>query len=1020
MPNPIDPNQKISPAEVQYAMALTQLTLPMMPILLGWDKTTSAPSPGFTGAAAVLDVVERVMGPEPVAALRGGVASGDPRALAAAEALQPLLPPIAEMSLARCLELRAAGRWMDVLSEARLAARIAETAGRWDQVVMAYFCQAYGFRGLQDPHGAIWAYEQVLKIVPEADSKTRSAAHDNLANVLNDVGRLDEAQKHYEEAERLEKNPRACASILHNHARLLFKLGEFYKASALHQKALSCLSIDGADPNTLAIMTDFDAQLLEREGLIDKAIAAAEKAAALFPASQITDRAINARLRASLHHRCGDDSAAAKAYAEATALAEQVAERSINEAMYRAGFAAAHERRLPMTDDAIKLIHLAMAREASGETEESETYFVAAINRALNRNDEMTALRAEADLAAQKQMIGEVAKAVSLALQVRHRAMTRGLALPESMALGTLSSLRDDRAEIDIDPLFGYARAARLLDLHGKIAADAKIPDDEARWEQSDGGALENQLAKMAERHGAYDAAVQHAKNALALAEKLGADWRLPNRLAGLLKLLTKSGKAAEAEKVVGRLRALVAPGKLEARARLVAHGALANHSIESAPAQALEDFKIAVAAAEEIRSQIQDLAQRAATDRQYHDIYPKYAMLLRKAGNGVGAFTALQFGKGRGLLDAAQARGAGDGQPPDLAQARAALDSSDTLVDLAVESGGVAAYIVTKSSFDVVYASGDLRALEESDLGEIQQRAAHLVEICRDNQMLSELVAAIDERSPPNNRVILAPDLGLHNLPLHIVPVGGQAWCDRVSIGYAPSAAVLLSESRHGGRSAFVAGDSRGDLPGAAAECDEIAKLYGVTAHKGPACSLKALEAALDAGPLDVVHLAVHGRGNPLKGDQASLMLANDVGGPELVGLEALANRPWPVGLVVLSGCSTGLGGPRQGYELVSVASRILQAGASAVVASLWPIGDAAARAAMVAFHKALADEKDLRAALDVGRATLRGVAGPASPKARDGREVSSESETFAPPVDPQIAALLDWASFVVVGKPS
>jgi CHAT domain-containing protein len=75
-------------------------------------------------------------------------------------------------------------------------------------------------------------------------------------------------------------------------------------------------------------------------------------------------------------------------------------------------------------------------------------------------------------------------------------------------------------------------------------------------------------------------------------------------------------------------------------------------------------------------------------------------------------------------------------------------------------------------------------------------------------------------------------------------------------------------------------------------------------------------------------------------------------------VDLDKLTSSPWDVGLVVLAGCSTGLTGRRDGYQLISVASQILQAGAATVIASLWPVGDAAAQLTMQSFHRALKDD--------------------------------------------------------------
>ncbi len=108
-----------------------------------------------------------------------------------------------------------------------------------------------------------------------------------------------------------------------------------------------------------------------------------------------------------------------------------------------------------------------------------------------------------------------------------------------------------------------------------------------------------------------------------------------------------------------------------------------------------------------------------------------------------------------------------------------------------------------------------------------------------------------------------------------------------------------------------------------------------------------------LRAGELDVVHLAVHGRGDAHRGGRASLLLSDGSGGTEWVAFEELAAFHWRAELVVFSGCSTAVAGPRQGFGLVSVAHAAAERGAAAVIACLWPVGDAAARIFMTAFYK-------------------------------------------------------------------
>jgi tetratricopeptide (TPR) repeat protein len=1024
------PGDASAKSEIARMAWLMPLVMPLMPIVAGWKQINAKPSADAGGAPRVVDAVADLLGEEAAGELRAGVAAGDRRALAATEALRALLPPIIEGILRQCRALRNAKRWSELRAEAAAVLRLAQAADRRDLFAQGLFCTALALRGLQDTEGAISAYQAVLENVPKSDVKTQSAAHDNLGNLLTEVGKFDDALQHFETAASIEMDPMARFSILFNHSRALGTLGRYSDAAELQRQGRLMLEKAGAPPAIRAIAADNEAQLLERMGDLPKAIDLSKEAAALFPAHALQERATNALIRARLHHALGDDPAAAEAYGVAIGLAEQVARHSVDVGLYRRGFLAALRHLLPSSDEVTRRILAALIQDRKGEKAQSEANLIAAIERCLEQGDHLTALRTKAHLAAQKFDDGDVLTSGGLARDVQYEAASRGLALPEAMALGTLASLSDAGADSRLDTLFAYVRAARLLAVHRDVATAAKLDDKRLRWETYDSGTLDNQLAKLAERHGAYAIAAEHISAAAAYAEQNGDTWRLANRLAGLLALLKKLQRPGEIDAVVVRLRALFAGGPTDARVRLVARRALAAHLGETDPNQALEDIKEAVTAAEEIRGQIADLSLRADSDRQYHDVYPRYAMLLRRNGDTKGAFEALQLGKGRALLDAAQARGQGDGQgnhgrPPDLTTVQAALAPSDALVDLAVEADGIAAYVVTRTGLTVVRAADDAMELAEADRGDLRHRAARLVALCRTNKLLTELASAVNAAVPPGARLLLVPDPGLHNLPLHIVPVEARPWCERVPIGYVPAACALLSQPG-GGVSVFVAGDSRRDLPGAKDECEAIARLYGVTALTGSACTRAALEAALDAGPLDIVHLAVHGRANPLMGGQACIILADGKGGTELVDLRSLATRPWRANLVVLSGCSTGLSGPREGYQLVSVASQIQQAGAAAVVACLWPVGDAAAHETMVAFHTALVamggGERDIRLALDVGRATLSGLAAPtvaAVRDGRDGRDVIPDNAPSSDLLDPAVEAALDWASFMAVGNP-
>jgi CHAT domain-containing protein len=132
---------------------------------------------------------------------------------------------------------------------------------------------------------------------------------------------------------------------------------------------------------------------------------------------------------------------------------------------------------------------------------------------------------------------------------------------------------------------------------------------------------------------------------------------------------------------------------------------------------------------------------------------------------------------------------------------------------------------------------------------------------------------------------------------------------------------------------------DPFGDLPGAAREIGDHRCALRFT---GAAATAAALRQASRAG---LLHLGTHAR---RRGGLPELLLADGPLTPADVEGLALSCRP----VVVLSGCATAARARGAGLER-SFAAALLRAGASAVVATAWPVEDremAAFVAALVA----------------------------------------------------------------------
>jgi CHAT domain-containing protein len=317
---------------------------------------------------------------------------------------------------------------------------------------------------------------------------------------------------------------------------------------------------------------------------------------------------------------------------------------------------------------------------------------------------------------------------------------------------------------------------------------------------------------------------------------------------------------------------------------------------------------------------------------------------------------------------------------------------------------------------------------LEQAFRGDVRDRDARAVRACLYDPVLAAFIGAVDSHLPPTARVLLVPAQPLDNLPLHLVPHNGRPWGTSRHISLLPAAGLVATFSRAaGGRptSSLVAGDSDGTLPWAQAECIAVAAALGTEPLLGPACTFEAVAAALAGDRLDVIHLAVHGRGDSTRGGRAALRFATS-NGAAWVPFDELLALGLNAELVFLSGCSTALSGPVHGQGAVSAAQAALEAGAGAVIGCLWPVEDQAAAAFATALYGALAPAweagpTDAREAMASARLAVIGAAGEATlgdtRARRDGRRNLSNEP--GPDLDPAIADALRWAPFVLVGDP-
>jgi CHAT domain-containing protein len=336
--------------------------------------------------------------------------------------------------------------------------------------------------------------------------------------------------------------------------------------------------------------------------------------------------------------------------------------------------------------------------------------------------------------------------------------------------------------------------------------------------------------------------------------------------------------------------------------------------------------------------------------------------------------------------------------QPPSLEVIRAALLDGDTvLLYYALGEQRSFLWVVTRTS------------LERHDLpsrNEIERLARRVVASSsaarasgRALASLGRVLLAPAASRLDVSRVVIVPDGVLHYLPFAALPgsPAPEPLLERAEVVHLPSAAagVLLARvpARVGTSGVAVFADpvfreddervnapkptrasaKMASLPRELTHSSRLARLpftrreaQAIREHAGAAAQIALDFDASRAAALDermssyrIVHFATHGLLNATRPELSGVVLSlvDRDGRPENGFLTSLDtyNLRLDADLVVLSGCRTGLGRDVRGEGIVGLTRGFMYAGARGVLASLWPVDDAATAELMGAFYEGL-----------------------------------------------------------------
>lgn len=266
-------------------------------------------------------------------------------------------------------------------------------------------------------------------------------------------------------------------------------------------------------------------------------------------------------------------------------------------------------------------------------------------------------------------------------------------------------------------------------------------------------------------------------------------------------------------------------------------------------------------------------------------------------------------------------------------------------------------------------------------------------------------LFASIEPELRRARRLVIVPDGALYLLAFAALPGASKPYLiEEHTVLLAPSAAAFLTAlkepSKHGFfDSALVVGnptldrsaaESLRDLPQSNREAAAVSALYSnPTVLTGRAATRGAI---LDGLPRHgVFHFAGHSLANPFAPGESQLVVAGPAA--RITASEISRLSLHGVRIVMLSSCDSVMGPPTRSEGPLGLAVAFLSAGAGAVVATLTPVSDYAARELSTRFHRELGVTADAAQALQRAQQSLL---------------YSS---------DPMLSTPDHWAAFVVVG---
>lgn len=299
----------------------------------------------------------------------------------------------------------------------------------------------------------------------------------------------------------------------------------------------------------------------------------------------------------------------------------------------------------------------------------------------------------------------------------------------------------------------------------------------------------------------------------------------------------------------------------------------------------------------------------------------------------------------------------------PALSELRKRLAADEALVEYYYggKRGVLYAFVMSAAAVQV-------RVLSAQGLVEEVQSFRQSIESAKDEtwredarRLHARLIAPLDAL-PASGTLTIVAHGALHYLPFNALHDGRQLLVERYRLRLLPAASVLAflkanPDSPTGNILALGNPDlnnARYDLEFAQAEAEAIARTMPKSRALTRAAASKAAFRQY-AGDFRYLHIASHGRFDPVVPLNSALLLAGERQGDGALTVGELYSMRLAADLVTLSACETGLGRIESGDDVVGLTRGFLYAGARSIVASLWQVDDQATGELMQSFYETL-----------------------------------------------------------------